>query len=59
MQIDKVHGSENHFFLLDQTKLKTRLSDQELIKFTKKIADPQTGILNGSDGVLVVDPIKS
>lgn len=55
MQIDKVHGSENHFFLLDQTKLKTRLSDQELIKFTKKIADPQTGILNGSDGVLVVD----
>lgn len=55
MQIEKVHGSENHFFLLDQTKLQTKLSDQELVEFTKKIANPQTGILAGSDGVLVID----
>ncbi|MCT4398263.1 diaminopimelate epimerase [Pediococcus ethanolidurans] len=55
MQIDKVHGSENHFFLLDQTQLQTKLSDQELINFTTKITDSKTGLLQGADGVLVVD----
>ncbi|WP_412989683.1 diaminopimelate epimerase [Pediococcus siamensis] len=55
MQIDKVHGSENHFFLLDQTKLQQKLTDQELIQFTTKITNPATGLLDGADGVLVVD----
>lgn len=55
MQIDKVHGSENHFFLLDQTQLQTKLTDQELINFATKITNPQTGLLQGADGVLVID----
>ncbi len=55
MQIDKVHGSENHFFLLDQTELHSKLNDHELITFTTKITNPQTGLLKGADGVLVVD----
>ena len=51
----KVHGSQNHFFILDQTELDTPLTDEELRTFTKKITNPQTGILNGADGVLAIN----
>ena len=50
----KVHGSQNHFFILDQTELDNSLTDKELRAFTKKITNPKTGILNGADGVLVM-----
>lgn len=55
VQLLKVHGSLNAFFILDQTKLSTPLSDDELVAFTKKITNPENGILNGADGVLVVN----
>lgn len=55
VQLLKVHGSLNAFFILDQTKLTSPLSDEELVAFTKKITDPANGILNGADGVLVVN----
>lgn len=32
----KVHGSQNHFFILDQTELDKPLTDEELRDFTKK-----------------------
>lgn len=51
----KVHGSQNHFFILDQTELDNSLTDKELRAFTKKITNPKTGILNGADGVLVIN----
>lgn len=55
----KVHGSQNHFFILDQTELDQPLSDTELKIFTKKITNPNTGILNGADGVLAINqPIR-
>lgn len=55
----KVHGSQNHFFILDQTELDQPLSDTELTTFTKKITNPNTGILNGADGVLAINqPIR-
>lgn len=55
----KVHGSQNHFFILDQTELKQKLSDEELKKLTVKLTDPKTGLLGGADGVLVVnDPVR-
>lgn len=54
-QLLKVHGSQNHFFILDQTELKKPLSDQELAALSREINNPQTGILNGADGILVVD----
>lgn len=54
-QLLKVHGSQNHFFILDQTELKKPLSDQELAALSRQINDPKTGILNGTDGILVVD----
>lgn len=55
----KVHGSQNHFFILDQTELDNSLTDKELRAFTKKITNPKTGILNGADGVLVINkPVR-
>lgn len=53
-QLLKVHGSQNKFFILDQTTLDQQLSDQELVKLTKQITDPERGILHGADGLLVV-----
>ena len=37
----KVHGSQNHFFILDQTELDKPLTDEELRDFTKKITNAQ------------------
>lgn len=55
----RVHGSQNHFFILDQTELDNSLTDKELRAFTKKITNPKTGILDGADGVLVINkPVR-
>ena len=54
-QLFKVHGSQNEFFILDQTELTRPMSNNELVTFTKKITDKKTGLLGGADGVLVVD----
>ena len=55
VQLLKVHGSYNHFFLLDQTQLETPLTDPELVALGKQITDPTAGPLGGADGLLVVD----
>ena len=55
VQLLKVHGSQNAFFILDQTQLINPLTDEELVSFTKKITDAQNGVLGGADGVLVVN----
>ena len=55
VQLRKVHGSENHFFLLDQTNLDEPLNDSELSALAQQVTNPQTGILDGADGVLVVN----
>lgn len=55
VQLRKVHGSENHFFLLDQTTLEQPLTDSELVALAQQITNPATGILDGADGVLVVN----
>ena len=36
----KVHGSQNHFFILDQMELTTPLTDTELVKKKKKSLIP-------------------
>lgn len=51
----KVHGSENTFFLLDQNQLSRPLTEDELIQTAVKITDGSAGILGGADGLLVVD----
>lgn len=48
----KVHGSENKFFILDQTLLETPLNDHELKKLAINLCQ---NVLNGADGLLVVD----
>ncbi|KRN12146.1 diaminopimelate epimerase [Fructilactobacillus fructivorans] len=51
----KVHGSENQFFILDQTTLHQKLNDNELKQLAQTIADPENNVLNGADGLLMVD----
>lgn len=55
VQLLKVHGSENQFFIFDQTQLDQQLTDEELSKLGIKLCDPKNNILNGADGVLVVN----
>lgn len=51
----RVHGSENSFFLLDQTELQQKMTQNELIELTKDITQGTNKLLGGVDGVLVVD----
>ncbi|MGQ2376450.1 diaminopimelate epimerase [Companilactobacillus zhachilii] len=48
----KVHGSENKFFILDQTLLETPLTDSELKSVAINFC---SNILEGADGLLVID----
>lgn len=48
----KVHGSENTFFILDQTLLETPLTPAQLSKLAINICE---NVLGGADGLLVVD----
>lgn len=56
MKIDllKVHGSENDFFLIDETKLQRSLKDQEIDQLRICLCDKETGLLQGADGLLIV-----
>lgn len=55
MELVKVHGSENDFFLLDQTKLESALSDGKLKNLAIKMCNRESGLHGGSDGILVVN----
>lgn len=54
VQLQKVHGSQNQFFLLDQMQLQQPLSEKELVNLAQQLTNPQTGPLGGADGLLVV-----
>lgn len=54
-ELRRVHGSENTFFLLDQTTLSQPLAHETLVALTKKITNRDTGLLGGADGMLIVD----
>lgn len=56
MEIDlfKVHGSENDFFLVDETKLQYRLTDQDIDRLRMCLCDRKTGLLQGADGLLII-----
>lgn len=55
VELLKVHGSQNQFFILDQENLAQKLTDAELKSLAISLTNPETGLLNGSDGLLVVD----
>lgn len=48
----KVHGSENQFFILDQTILDNKLNDNEVKNLAINLCK---NILDGADGLLVID----
>jgi len=58
LELIKVHGSENEFFILDETLLERPLTQDELVSLTKIITDRNTGLLKGADGVLLVGAAK-
>ncbi|KAF1297252.1 diaminopimelate epimerase [Enterococcus sp. JM4C] len=56
MKIQKVHGSENDFFLLDQMEdVEVKLSAAEIDKLRASICSRESGLLGGADGLLVVE----
>lgn len=55
VELLRVHGSHNTFFLLDQTALEKPLSDPELKQLAIHLTDHQSGLLGGADGLLVVN----
>lgn len=58
LELIKVHGSENEFFILDETLLERPLTQDELVSLTKIVTDRNTGLLKGADGVLLVGAAK-
>lgn len=60
MQLDliKVHGSENEFFILDETLLERTLTEEELVSLTKVVTNRSNGLLKGADGVLLIGSAK-
>ncbi|WEV39611.1 diaminopimelate epimerase [Lactobacillus sp. ESL0681] len=55
ISLQKVHGSQNSFFILDQTVLKQPLTISELQQLAINITNHASGLLGGSDGLLVID----
>lgn len=56
MELLKVHGSQNRFFLLDQATLPQPLPQADLVDLAKRLCtDPALG---GADGLLVVSPAE-
>lgn len=53
VQLLKVHGSQNSFFLLDQTQLNQTFTQLELVNLAKQLTNSHN-LLNGADGLLVV-----
>lgn len=55
VELLKVHGSANTFFLLDQNTLEKKLTQSELVSLGQFIAAANNGIIGGADGLLVID----
>lgn len=55
MQLIKVHGSENDFYMLDVTTLDHQLSEGEIKQIAVNICDRKAGLIDGADGLLLID----
>ncbi|WP_321385742.1 diaminopimelate epimerase [uncultured Enterococcus sp.] len=53
--LQKVHGSENDFFVLDETLLAEPLTQVEIEQLRKSLCNRQSGLLGGADGILLVE----
>ncbi len=56
MELIKVHGSGNDFFILDQEKMERRISEEELQQLAVRVCDRKNGFHGGADGILYVLP---
>lgn len=54
IEIVKVHGSENDFFILDERTLSTQVTEEQWKLLAMKLTSRQNGLLKGADGLLIV-----
>lgn len=57
IEMKKVHGSENDFFLIDETLLDRQLTNIEIDQLRKSLCDRANGLLGGADGILLVQEV--
>lgn len=57
INLQKVHGSGNDFFILDETILANPLTHSEIEQLRKGLCDRTSGLLNGADGILLVEDV--
>ncbi|WP_086349804.1 diaminopimelate epimerase [Candidatus Enterococcus clewellii] len=55
IELQKVHGSENDFFILDETLLAEPLTQAAIELLRKNLCNRQSGLLGGADGILLVE----
>lgn len=55
--MQKVHGSENDFFLIDETQLDQPFTEKEIDALRTSLCDRATGLLGGADGLLLVEEV--
>ena len=54
LRMQKVHGSENDFFLIDETLLERQLTKSEIDDLRISLCNRANGLLGGADGILLV-----
>lgn len=57
IMMQKVHGSENDFFLIDDTQLERPFTDKEIDDLRTRLCDRSSGLLGGADGLLLVEEV--
>lgn len=58
LKMQKVHGSENDFFLIDQLQLERPFTKKELEDLRIRLCDRKHGLLGGADGLLLIEASK-
>lgn len=53
--LQKVHGSGNEFFLIDQMQLDRSFTPLEIDQLRLRLCNRESGLLNGADGLLLVE----
>ncbi|MFK4567574.1 diaminopimelate epimerase [Enterococcus sp. UD-01] len=56
--MQKVHGSENDFFLIDETELAQSFTSAEIEALRAQLCNRESGLLGGADGLLLVEEVK-
>lgn len=54
IELVKVHGSENDFFILDERMLTTQLTEEQWKFLAIQLTNRQNGLLGGADGLLII-----